>query len=62
MCFQKGVFTIQKGPRIRVGYNDPQKNIGVICEADDIPFQWGKKEAAWMKSNSPLWIQGFAMK
>lgn len=43
LCFQ-GVFTIQKRSRIRVSYNDPQENAGVICEADGIPFHWGKKK------------------
>lgn len=53
---------MQKRSRIRVSYNDPQENTGIICEEDGIPFQWRKKEGAWMKMNSSLWTQGFAMK
>lgn len=39
-----------------------KKMLGVICEADDIPFHWGKTEAAWMKTSFSVWAQGFAMK
>lgn len=44
LCFQKGIFIIQKGHRIRINYNNLQENTGVTCEADGIPFYWGKKE------------------
>lgn len=62
LCFQEGVYTIQKGPRIRVSFYDPQENTGVICEADGIPFRGRKKEAARRKTNFSVWTQGFAMK
>lgn len=59
MCFYNYIFSIniivfsgrclyhtQKGPKIRVSYNNPQANTGIICEADGIPFQWGKKRSS----------------
>lgn len=44
LCFQKGVFIIQKGARVRVSYNHPQEDIGVRCETDGVPFYWGRKK------------------